>query len=148
MRHDIRTTIEIEAAPEAVWAELVALEEHSGWNPFIVSASGEVAVGSKLDLRLRPPGGKGMRFRPRVTAVDPARLLEWIGHVGVPGLFAGRHRFELETTATGTRLIHSESFSGVLVRLAKRSLDQGTRAGFELMNEALRERVLARTQRV
>ena len=35
-----------------------------------------------------------------------------------------------------------ESFRGVLVRPLRKSLDTGTRAGFEAMNAALRQRVL------
>lgn len=145
MRHTISTTIDIEAPPEAVWEVLVDLDRHTDWNPFIISASGDVAAGNRLDLRMQPPGGRGMRFRPRVTVAD-GHVLEWLGHLGVRGLFDGRHRFELHPTpGGGTRLVHGETFTGILVRLLARSLDGGTRAGFEQMNAALRERVLARS---
>ena len=70
-----------------------------------------------------------------------ASALEWVGHLGVPGLFDVRHRFELTDTGTGTHLVQKESFRGLLVRPLRRSLDGSTRAGFEAMNSALRERV-------
>jgi hypothetical protein len=38
--------------------------------------------------------------------------------------------------------VQRETFGGVLVRPLRRSLDTGTRAGFEAMNAALRRRVL------
>jgi hypothetical protein len=82
-----------------------------------------------------------MTFRPQVTEVVPGGVLEWLGHLGVPGLFDGRHRFELTATPSGTHLVQREEFTGLLVRPLRRSLDGGTRAGFQAMNEALRERV-------
>ncbi len=145
MRHTVTTTIDIEAAPELVWQELADLAGHADWNPFIVQATGQLEPGGRLDIQLRPPDGKGMRFRPTVTVLDEGRTLEWLGRLGIPGLFDGRHRFELHATATGTRLVHQEQFSGIFVRAARRSLDGSTRAGFELMNEALRARVLQRS---
>jgi hypothetical protein len=37
--------------------------------------------------------------------------------------------------------VHGEKFSGLLVGLAKSSLEGGTRAGFVAMNKALKARV-------
>lgn len=141
MRHELRTEIEIDATPAAVWAELTDLPAFAEWNPFITSAEGAPVVGERLRLRMEPPGGRAMTFRPAVTEVTPHRVLEWLGRLSVPGLFDGRHRFELAPTRTGTRLIHSEQFTGVLVPFLRRSLDRSTRAGFEAMNEALARRV-------
>jgi hypothetical protein len=141
MRHDIRTEIDIEAPPERVWAHLVDLAAYADWNPFITSAEGSAEVGHTLSLRMEPPGGRGITIRPRVTAVSAGTALEWLGHLGVPGVFDGRHRFELAAAGSGTHLVQSESFRGVLVRPLRRSLDGSTRAGFEAMNAALRQRV-------
>ena len=142
MRHEIRSEIEIEAPPDAVWAQLSDLGNYEEWNPFITRAAGSVAIGQRLSLRMHPPDGRAMTFRPRVTAASAGKVLEWLGHLGVPGLFDGRHRYELSPTATGTHLVQSESFRGLLVRPLRRSLDTSTLAGFEAMNSALRRRVL------
>ena len=144
MRHRISTDIEIDAPPEDVWAVLTGLDRYPNWNPFIVSAKGTVAVGEKLKNRMQPPGGKAMTFRPRVTVVEAASTFEWLGRLGVPGVFDGRHRFELESTPSGSRLTQSEDFRGVLVRFMRGSLDSKTLAGFEAMNDALKTRVEAR----
>ena len=140
MRHRIRTEVEIEAPPAEVWRHLVDLDAYPHWNPFIPSASGTPEVGRRLSLRLQPPGGRAVPIRPTVTAVTTASVFEWLGHLVFPGLFDGRHRFELFPTPAGTRLVQSESFSGLLVRPLRRWLDGGTRAGFEAMNDALRRR--------
>ena len=142
MRHDLCTAIDIEADPELVWPHLTDLAAYAEWNPFITAATGEVAPGRRLSLRMEPPGGRAVTFRPHVTAVSAASTLEWLGHLGVPGLFDGRHRFDLIPTETGTRLIQRETFTGLLVRPFRRSLDRSTLAGFEAMNAALRRRVL------
>ncbi len=142
MRHDLCTAIDIEADPEVVWPHLTDLAAYADWNPFITSATGEVALGRRLELRMEPPGGRAVTFRPHVTAVSTGSTLEWLGHLGVPGLFDGRHRFDLIPTETGTHVIQHETFTGLLVRPFRRSLDRGTLAGFEAMNAALRQRVL------
>ncbi len=142
MRHRISTEIDIEAPPDAVWAQLADLPGWAEWNPFIPSASGDLRPGERLSLRLQPPGGRALPIRPTVTEVVDGSAFEWLGHLGVPGLFDGRHRFELTPTAQGAHLVHSESFSGVLVRPLRGFLDGGTLAGFRAMNDALRQRVL------
>jgi hypothetical protein len=141
MRHEIRTEIDIEAPPEQVWAHLVDLPAYGAWNPFITAAEGAAEVGRPLKLRMEPPGGRGMTLRPTVTDVSRGAALEWLGHLGVPGIFDGRHRFELTPVGSGTHLVQRESFTGVLVRPLRRSLDGSTRAGFDAMNDALRRRV-------
>lgn len=142
MHYEIRTETTINATPQAVWKVLADLDSYSEWNPFIVSASGVVAVGQRLTNRIQPPGGKGMTFKPTVTEVAEGRTFEWLGRLGLPGVFDGRHRFELTQTPDGlTHLAHSEQFSGVLVRLLRKSLDTQTRQGFDAMNQALKRRV-------
>jgi len=82
-----------------------------------------------------------MRFRPTVTESEPGRALEWLGRVGVPGLFDGRHRFELEPLPGGrSRLHHGERFTGLLVPLLWGSVAGPTTAGFERFNEAFADR--------
>jgi hypothetical protein len=142
MRHDLCSAIDIEADHEVVWRHLADLAAYADWNPFITSATGEVALGRRLELRMEPPGGRAVTFRPHVTAVSTGSTLEWLGHLGVPGLFDGRHRFDVFPTETGTHVIQHETFTGMLVRPFRRSLDRGTLAGFEAMNAALRRRVL------
>lgn len=142
MRHRITAEIDVEAPPDAVWAQLADLTGYAEWNPFIPSASGVLAPGERLSLRLQPPGGRALPIRPTLTEVVPGSVLEWLGHLGVPGLFDGRHRFELTATPEGTRLVQTEAFSGLLVRPLRGVLDGSTLAGFRAMNEALRRQVL------
>jgi hypothetical protein len=136
----IRVVTEIAAPAATVWAELSAVTEYAAWNPFITTFRGQLVAGSRLDIRIAPPGGRAMTFRPTVTAVQEGRRLEWLGRLVLPGVFDGRHSFQLEALGDGrTRLTQAEEFSGVLVPFTRTMLER-TRAGFEAMNEALRLR--------
>jgi hypothetical protein len=146
MGHELCTAIDIEAEPETVWRHLTDLTGYAEWNPFITRASGDAEPGSRLELRMEPPGGRAVTVRPRVTKVFPGTALEWVGHLGVPGIFDARHRFDLFPTDAGTHLVQHETFTGVLVRPLRRSLDTRTRAGFEAMNDALRRRLTGKQQ--
>ena len=63
--------------------------------------------------------------------------------VVVKGTFDGTHALRVETTPTGSRFVQREEFTGILLPLLWRTLNTKTRAGFEAMNEALKERVMA-----
>jgi hypothetical protein len=131
---------EIPAPPSVAWEVLTDTAAFAEWNPFLLRLTGDLEVGSRLKVRIQPPGGRAMTFRPRVVAVEPERRLEWLGRVGVPGLMDGRHRFELEELPDGgCRFTHAEVFSGALVPLVGTTLRRAE-AGFAAMNEALRRR--------
>jgi hypothetical protein len=140
MPHHLRTEITIDAPTETVWSILTDLDRYESWNPFVVSSAGTVREGERLINRIQPPGSKPQTFKPTVTEVVPGRTFEWLGHLGFRGLFDGRHRFDLEPTSDGgTRLIHQEFFTGILVPLFRSTLDGKTKNGFEAMNLALKE---------
>ncbi len=145
-RNELRAEIEIDAEPARVWAVLMDFEAYPDWNPFITSIEGETAVGAKLRARLQPPGGRGITMSPSVTVNEPGTAFGWLGKLGgVPHLFDGAHRFELQPIDGGsrTRFVQSERFRGILLPLVRRSILPATLSGFEAMNRALAERVVA-----
>jgi hypothetical protein len=144
----LHTEVLIEAAPEAVWAVLTDFARYGDWNPFLVAAAGVAEQGERLTVTLAPPGGRRITMKPVLTEVANTQVLEWWGHLGVRGIFDGRHRFELHPENGATRLVQSETFTGALVPLMARSLDRGTAAGFALMNTALKARVEQPVERV
>jgi hypothetical protein len=135
----ISASIDIAAAPERVWAVLADLHAYPEWNPFIRSASGQLAVGARLTLRMVPTGGRAMTFRPTVLAARPGGLLRWIGRLVVPGIFDGTHQFALEDLGGHTRLTQSETFRGLLVPFTGKTIAR-TEADFHALNRALKER--------
>jgi hypothetical protein len=140
----VRTQIVIDAPAERVWNTLANLAAYPDWNPFISRVTGRLLPGARLQVTLDPPGGRRMTFRPRVLAVMPRRELRWRGRLLVPGLFDGEHRFAIEPLGAGrVRFVHEERFTGLLVPLFARGLDQHTRPGFDAMNAALKARAEA-----
>jgi hypothetical protein len=142
---EIRTSVDIDATPEAVWSVLADFSAYSEWNPFIRSISGTLAQGEQLDVSLGASGKKPMSFTPVVTAVIPGEEFAWLGHLGMKGIFDGHHHFQLSVSGTGTRLDHFEEFSGVLSPVVLASIGSSTTRGFEEMNQALKDRVEAGT---
>ena len=82
----IERSIVIPAPAAIVWATLTDTGRYGSWNPFIREFTGELRPGAKIRVRISPPGGRAMSFTPTLTAVDDGRRLEWLGHLGVPGL--------------------------------------------------------------
>lgn len=136
----LHTEIEVHAPPERVWEALVDFERYPDWNPFIVEVLGAAEQGAELRVTLAPLDRRAVTVKPIVTEAVPGRSLEWLGRLGVPGVFDGRHRFELHDFPNGTRLVQREVFTGLLVPLFARTLAEGTCAGFTAMNAALKVR--------
>ncbi|WP_309729264.1 SRPBCC domain-containing protein [Chamaesiphon sp. OTE_75_metabat_556] len=141
MARQLITSIEIDASPNVVWEILTEFDRFDLWNPFIRSIDGKAKIGTKLKVKIQPPGGSAMIFRPVVLAADPNKELRWLGRVILPGIFDGEHRFQVEPLGDRrVRFVQSEKFSGLLVPFFWRSLNIQTRRGFEEMNQALKLR--------
>jgi hypothetical protein len=141
---ELHSEIVIDASPERVWDVLTDFASYPQWNPFIRRISGELEVGGRLEVRLEPPDSRGITMRPTVLRAEPNRLIRWVGHLLVPGLFDGEHSLAIEPLEEDrVRFVQHEAFKGVLVRLLARSLDTSTLRGFEQMNGALKERAEA-----
>jgi len=137
----LRTEIHIAAGPSRVWDVLTDFAAFPRWNPFIRRIDGALAARARLSVRIQPPGGRAMTFRPTVLRVEPERYLSWRGRTLVPGLFDGEHFFALEPAGPDhVRFVHGEVFRGLLVPLLATTLRTTTRQGFEQMNAALKAR--------
>jgi hypothetical protein len=135
----LESEIMIFAEPDKVWSVLTNFSDYPRWNPFIERIEGAVELGARLRVRIHPPSGSPMTFKPRVLNVVPASELGWLGHLLIPGLFDGEHHFQIERVeAKQTLFRQSEVFQGLLVGLLPASLYHKTLAGFDEMNHALK----------
>ena len=135
------TEINIKAPPETVWKVMTDFDSFPHWNPMITRARGEAVEGTILEVQLTLPNGKPRTFRPRLLVAEPNKELRWIGKFLHSLLFSGEHYFILEPTeGRGTRFLHGERFSGLLVPLLSGVIKKSVQ-GFEQMNVALKERV-------
>lgn len=137
MTKEIKTAIDIQAAPEKIWSILIHFEDYPDWNPFITSVKGQAEEGNRLTVKINPPQGKAMTFKPVIIRRTENKELKWLGKLLITGLFDGEHSFELTGNGNGTTtFIHSEKFRGLLVGMI--NLEK-TRKGFEEMNLKLKE---------
>ena len=138
---ELFTEIEINATSEKVWQVLTDFASYPEWNPFVLSLNGRIEVGERIQAFLQPPNKKGMTFKPRVIKFVPRREFRWFGSLGFRGLFDGEHIFELRSPSPHkVHFVQREVFKGILAPVILKSISKNTRAGFELMNQALKER--------
>jgi hypothetical protein len=129
-----------------VWAVITDFAGYAEWNPFIRRIAGELREGARLEVRIQPPQARATTFKPTIRFVEPNRELRWLGRLLLPGIFDGEHSLSIEPLESDrSRFVQSERFSGILVGLAKGTL-QKTDSGFEQMNAALKDRVEQRAR--
>jgi hypothetical protein len=142
MAKQLTAEAEVQASPDRVWEVLADFAAYHQWNPFIVQAAGHAVPGSRLELKMRPPGGRTTTFRPHVLEADPGRKLRWLGRVLVRGLFDGEHSFTIQPMGPGrVRLTQHEEFRGLLAAPVLALIAKPTLQGFDQMNQALKSRV-------
>lgn len=135
----IRTEIDIDAPPAMVWDVLTDVAAYGEWNPHVRSVRGDLRVGESLDILVRRAGTRDRWMSVTVTSLAPAKTLEWVGRVGGPWLFEGRHTLTLEPLdGDRTHLVNSERLSGLFVPLVVTSAPE---RDYEAMNRALKARV-------
>jgi hypothetical protein len=134
----VSSTIHIDAPPAEVWAVLTDLAAYPQWNPLFPQATGQIAAGERLILASRPTAGRAMTIRPKVLAVQPGAELRWVS--SLPGIIGGEHSFILTAVGSGTRLVQSETFRGLLVPLSGKTV-AAAEADFAALNRALKQRV-------
>ena len=134
----IETSVVIDAAQEKVWKEFIRFDNYEHWNPFIRNIKGTLHLHRKIRVEV-----KGMKqFNAKIIAFEPKRQLAWYGKLLVPGLFDGRHSFELiANIEESTTFIQKERFLGLLIPLFKGKMEQDTKKGFMNMNLALKKLV-------
>jgi hypothetical protein len=128
----------IAASADTVWQILSATDRYPSWNPFVTSFEGTLAAGERITVTLALPRRKPQSMKPTLVSVTPGKGFEWLGHVGVPGILDGRHRFALEPLgADRCRLVHHERLSGMLVPMFRSMLTVNTPEAFVALNQAL-----------
>ena len=137
---NVSSEIEIAAPAALVWDVITKTDDYPEWNPFIREMSGRLGVGERLRVRIQPPGGRAVTFRPTVRSFLPERELAWLGHLVIAGIFDGEHRLSIQPLdKKRVRFRQEESFRGLLVPLTRSMLTR-TASGFDAMNRALKER--------
>jgi len=135
---EITATAQINASPQRVWAILTDVASYPEWNPLFRQASGQLTAGSTVTLQTVRPGTKRvMTVKVKILAAEPAAQLSWVS--SLPGIITGEHSFTLTPADSGTRLVQTETYRGLLGRMSAKSISR-TKASFEALNQAIRQR--------
>lgn len=139
MKFEIKTESLINAPVNIVWQTLINFEDYKNWNPFIHSVSGKTDIGDRIKVTIQNEERNKMSFKATVLQKQENKAFIWVGKLFITGIFDGEHKFILEEISSHqTRLIHSEAFSGILVKPFLKTLQTKTQYNFERMNNALK----------
>lgn len=140
---EIRTEIEIAAAPEKVWEVLADIESWQEWSPIINKSSGSAQLGNTLEITMmgKEEGKDGPSYKPVIKDFDSPKLFRWRAHMLAGFLFTNDKVFELEKTASGTKVIHKELFKGLLAPIFCNQMEKGVPPMLDAMNQALKAKV-------
>ncbi|MEO0335518.1 MAG: SRPBCC domain-containing protein, partial [Pseudomonadota bacterium] len=141
----VSTEIEIASSPEKIWGVLLNIDEWKSWSPIIKDSKGEVALNSKLVITMSGHDGKegkaGQTYEPVVTVLEANKNMTWTANMGSDFLMKNGKVLELVPTENGTKLIHKETFSGLMVPLMWGMVQENVPRMLDSMNEALKKLV-------
>jgi len=138
---EITASLEIAAPPAKVWAILTNIDAWHEWSPTINASSGTAAVGStpSITMMSNAEGKDGPKYNPEIIKLEEPSYFHWRARMLAGFLFTNDKIITLEETATGTRLTHTETFSGMLSKLFCGQMEKGVPPMLDAMNTALKE---------
>ncbi len=140
---EIRTEITIAAPPAKVWGILADIDKWQDWSPVVKQSSGSASLGSKLSITMCGKEGKdgaaGPKYEPVITVLEEPKRLQWRATMMAGFIFENGKILELEESSSGTRLVHIETFSGLMTPLMWGQMEKGVSPMLNSMNEALKK---------
>ena len=137
---EIRTEIAIGAPPAEVWPYLEKISEWPDWSPIVQSAEGEASEVAVLKITMYDfDGTVGPSYTPMITHIETNKHLAWRAAM-LSSLFVSNGKIlKLDATDSGTRLLHIETFSGMLVPIFWGRFERNVPTMLNAMNGALKE---------
>ncbi len=136
----VSTEIIINAPVKRIWNILSDFAQYAIWNPFIIYVKGDFKEGEKLSVIQKPPGEKPRLFKRRISKIIAPKEMQWHGKLIIPGLFDARHIFSIEPiNDKQCRFVHKIHYSGLLTSLLWNRIEWSLKAGFNKMNQALKD---------
>lgn len=136
----ISTEVDIAAPPAKIWGILTDIEKWQEWSPIINKSSGTSAIGSKLNITM---SGKekdidGPKYSPIITKLEEARNMTWKATMITDFIFTNNKVLEIKKTNSGSRLIHKETFSGMMSVIMCSQMEKEVPPMLDKMNQALK----------
>jgi hypothetical protein len=92
-------------------------------------------VGSRLEVLIEPPEGRGLTFKPSVRKVEANREFVWLGHLVLPGVFDVSITWSFSRETAGRSSCNGRSSVGFSFHSSGAGSKRGS-TGFEQMNVA------------
>ena len=130
----------IQAPAEVIWEVLSDLKSWEQWCVLYPKASGDIRIGSVLDITLALPGQAVQQIRPTVLEWVPNEQLHWkLTLLG--GLVRNLRYFEIETLANASCIVaNGEIIAGLMGPSLGKRLARPIYRAFVDMNDALKIR--------
>jgi hypothetical protein len=139
MGHDVLTTIELDAPISEVWAVLEDVHSWEEWSRIFRFSRATVEPGGAGLLWARV-GPAAIPLRVKFQVIDNESELRWTGGIG--GVLHGSHFLKLEVIDENrTRLIHGETFDGVIISASWKLLAGQLPAAYKAFNKELRRKL-------
>lgn len=137
----ITTEINISAPPKKVWDILTDINNWQTWSSVIIKSQGVASMGAKLNITMigKKEGVDGPNYSPIITKLEEERNLSWTATMMAGFIMTNGKILELEETPTGTRLIHKETFSGLMSVIMWSHMETGVPPMLNAMNKALKD---------
>ena len=138
---EVKTEIDISAPPAKVWNIIIDINSWQEWSPIINASQGVATVGSKLNITMMSEevGKDGPNYSPVITELTEPNYFHWRAHMLAEFVFTNEKIFKLEETSSGTRLTHTETFTGLLAPLFRGQMEKGVAPMLNAMNKALKD---------
>lgn len=118
-RMECKVALAIGAKPRTIWGLLTDAGRFPKWNSTVTSIEGDIALGSKLKLKV--PSAPGRTFTPSVTELESEKRMVWSD--GFAPMFKGVRTYELSPGPDGSTVFSmTEVFSGLMLPMIKGSL--------------------------
>ena len=101
----------IQADPKKVWSFLVDESKYKEWNSVLIPINKNITQGKKIKYEMTDHNNKKSTITIKVKKMIPKKELNQVG--GIPGILTFNHRYTLEPTKNGTKLIQYEIDRGI-----------------------------------
>lgn len=136
---EVRTEIDINAPKAKVWDILINFDKWAEWNPIVNKAGGSAAMGEALTMTMAgEDGSDAQSYSPVITQFNAPNSFRWNAKMGAAFLFSNDKIVELTETDSGTHLVHSETFSGLMATMMWGKMKEGVPPMLNSMNGALK----------
>lgn len=112
-KKSVRAEVIINAEPNAIWDRLMDTPAYGEWNPIFTKVEGAFKEGSHMQLSMTLADGSTTQVKVLVKEMIVNQKLNQTA--GIPGVLTADHRWLIEETAEGTKVIQYEEYRGVWV---------------------------------